>query len=180
MNERTDHAHTANSRAHTAHQTARLAELLDLLFEQARHDIPAPLVPAPQLRAMCVIDGQDHIPMRTLGRRLAAAPPSVCRLVDRLQALGFVQRHPHPDSGREVTLTLTPAGRAHLGRVRQRREHLLAEALDGLPAVEHSSLSTTLDTLHRALTGRPALRSVTPGPTLLPAAAHGPDGARTA
>ncbi|UFQ14073.1 MULTISPECIES: MarR family winged helix-turn-helix transcriptional regulator [Streptomyces] len=155
MTECTDHAR------HTVHRTARLAELLDLLFEQSRHDAPNPLLPAPQLRAMGVIDGQDHIPMRTLAHRLGASPPSVCRLIDRLQAAGFVQRHPHPDSGREVTLTLTPAGRVRLARVREGRENLLHQALQGLPEAEHTALSSALDTLHRALTTvRPHLHAL--------------------
>ncbi|GAA3491367.1 MarR family winged helix-turn-helix transcriptional regulator [Streptomyces cremeus] len=160
MTERTDHAR------HTAHRTARLAELLDLLFEQNRHDAPNPLLPAPQLRAMRVIDGQDHIPMRTLAHRLGASPPSVCRLVDRLQAAGFVQRDPHPASGREITLALTPAGRAHLAQVRAGRELFLQQALAGLPEEEHTALSSALDTLHRALAAdRSPLYAVRPQTT---------------
>ncbi len=82
-------------------------------------------------------------------------------IIHRLQATGFVQRHPHPDSGREVTLTLTPAGRVRLARVREGRENLLHQALQDLPEPEHTALSSALDTLHRALTAvRPHLHAL--------------------
>ncbi|MEV5607347.1 MarR family transcriptional regulator [Streptomyces sp. NPDC052225] len=149
MSEPTDQAHRS------AHQVALLAELLDLLWEQARHESPPPLIPAQQLRVMSVIDNHNGIPMRDLTRRLGSSAPSVSRLVDRLQALGYVERHPHPDSAREVTLTLTRPGHTHLTRVREHRERLLVQALETLPAEQSTALSTALGHLNRALAPRP-------------------------
>ncbi|WP_406368486.1 MarR family transcriptional regulator [Streptomyces sp. NBC_00647] len=134
-----------------ARQAGRLAELLDVLWEQDRNEGPPPYVSVSQLRVMYLVDRENGFPMRALTRRLGASPPSVSRLVDRLQALGFVERRPCPDSRREVMLGLTPAGRIHLARVRERRDQLLLHALRSMPGQQRAALAGGLAALQHAL-----------------------------
>lgn len=68
--------------------------------------------------------------------------------IDRLQALGFVERHRHPDDGRGVIVTLTDAGLA-----------VIDEAITTHLAAEHRMLGALdprqrrqLDTILRTLT----------------------------
>jgi DNA-binding MarR family transcriptional regulator len=140
-----------------ARQAGSIAELLDVMWEQDRNDGPPPYVPVSQLRVMYIVDRENGIRMRALTRLLGAAPPSVCRLVDRLQALGFVERRPCPDSRREVTLSLTREGREHLARIRARRDQLLLQAIDTMPSPQRTALTEALEGLQKALVDQPML-----------------------
>ncbi|MER5406279.1 MarR family transcriptional regulator [Streptomyces sp. NPDC002769] len=141
-----------------ARQARSIAELFDVMWEQDRNGGPPPYIRVSQLRVMNIVDREDGIRMRALTRLLGAARPSVCRLVDRLQALGFVERRPWPDSGREVLLTLTPSGRRHLAQLRERREELLLEALATMPADQRTAMAEGLAHLQSALADQPKLR----------------------
>lgn len=140
-----------------ARQAGSIAELLDVMWEQDR-DAPPPYTPVSQLRVMYIVDRENGLRMRALNRLLGAAPPSVSRLVDRLQALGFVERRPCPDSRREITLSLTEAGRKHLARIRERRDQLLVQALAGMPSRQRTALTEALAGLQQALVDQPMLR----------------------
>ncbi|MFJ8802797.1 MarR family winged helix-turn-helix transcriptional regulator [Streptomyces sp. NPDC102487] len=133
-----------------------MVELLDLLWEQARGQA-SPYVPASQLRVMCIVDRQDGIRMRDLTQLLGAAAPSVSRLIDRLQALGFVARGNCPSSRREVMLTITPAGQTHLTRIRDVRDQLLVQALAAMPARQRTALTQSLAGLQQTLLAQPEL-----------------------
>lgn len=82
----------------------RITELLDVLWESARNSTARVAAPGStsQLRLMYLMDREGGIRMRTVCHLLAASPPSVSRMCDRLQAIGFIERMPCPDSGREV------------------------------------------------------------------------------
>lgn len=148
-----------------AHHAGDVVELLDVLWEQVRNDVAQVPVSTSQLRLMYIVDREDGIRMRTVGKLLGAAPPSVCRLCDRLQALGFIERLPCPDSRREVVLRLTAAGRNHLARIRERREDLLSQAIGMMPAHQRIALAEGLAGFHAALsTTQPTPRIVPPVP----------------
>lgn len=75
-----------------ARQAGDMGELLDVLWEQDRNVGPPPYMSVSQLRVMYLVDRDNGIRMRVLTRILGASAPSVSRLVDRLQALGFVEQ----------------------------------------------------------------------------------------
>ncbi|MGW6212377.1 MarR family winged helix-turn-helix transcriptional regulator [Streptomyces sp. NPDC055109] len=155
----TDHVQPAHDDSRDAARQARsIAELFDVLWEQDRNEGPPPYIPASQLRVMNIVDREDGIRMRALTRLLGAGRPSVCRLVDRLQALGFIERRPCPDSGREVLLILTGAGRRHLEQLRERREGLLLRALGAMPGPQRAAMTQGLACLQSVLVDQPALR----------------------
>ncbi|MET7828971.1 MarR family transcriptional regulator [Streptomyces sp. NPDC005386] len=159
-----------------ARQAGRTAELLDLLWEQDRNAGPPPYISVPQLRVLYLVDREDGIRMRALARLLAASPPSVSRLVERLRALGFVGRQPCQDSRREVMLRVTSAGREHLAHIRERRDQVLLQALKAMPDHQRAVLAEGLAGLQRALSSHPMLHLVaedTP-PWGLPTLGHGP------
>ncbi|MFJ9344516.1 MarR family winged helix-turn-helix transcriptional regulator [Streptomyces sp. NPDC101733] len=156
----TERTHPESDPVHSAaRQVGRIVELLDILWEQARNNIPPPYVPVSQLRVMYIVEGEDGIRMRDLTRLLSAAPPSVCRLVDRLQALGFIERLPSPDNGREVMLSVTGAGREHLARIRECRDQLLIQTLADMPFPKRTALAEGLAQFEQALADDPMLRA---------------------
>ncbi|MEU8644380.1 MarR family transcriptional regulator [Streptomyces sp. NPDC048674] len=112
------------------------------------------------MRVLYLVDHEDGMRMRTLTRTLGASPPSVSRLVDRLEALGFLERRPSPDSRREVMLCVTSSGRQHLTSIRHRRDELLFQALAGMAGPQRVALSEGLAGLQQAVTHHPMLRHV--------------------
>ncbi|MFD6289745.1 MarR family winged helix-turn-helix transcriptional regulator [Streptomyces sp. NPDC060205] len=134
-----------------ARSTGGVTELLGLMWERTgRATAAAPASPS-QLRLMYLVESEEGVRMRVVCEQLAAAPPSVSRLCDRLQAIGFLERLPCPVSGREVTIRLTAAGRAHLRHVREQRETMLRQAMDAMSDAERHALAEGLAALHAQL-----------------------------
>ncbi|MFF1697568.1 MarR family winged helix-turn-helix transcriptional regulator [Streptomyces sp. NPDC058257] len=144
---------TSRSYSHEATRSAgEIVELLDVMWEHARESTAIAPASTSQLRLMYVVDRDEGIRMRSLCKRLATSPPSVTRLCDRLQAIGFLERRPCPGNGREVTLRLTVEGRTHLQRVRGQRENTLHHAINALPTADRRALARGLAGLHTQLT----------------------------
>ncbi|MFI8005451.1 MarR family winged helix-turn-helix transcriptional regulator [Streptomyces sp. NPDC086010] len=127
-----------------APEVRQVLELLEVAWERGRHTLTTSPVSAAQIRVMYIIEREPGINLRTLGRHLDAAAPSVSRLCDRLQAAGFVRRTPRPDDRREMLLDLTDAGTAHLRDVRRRREQGLHQALKRMTPAAREALATGL------------------------------------
>ncbi|MFJ8211990.1 MarR family winged helix-turn-helix transcriptional regulator [Streptomyces sp. NPDC096033] len=125
-------------------EMSELIELLEVVWERGRDTASAPPVSSAQARVLFLVEANGRLNLRELGRLLEAAPSSVTRLCDRLQAVGFLERHPGADDRREVLLRLTPAGLTYLGRLRTRRLEVLAEAMAGMPETSRAALATGL------------------------------------
>ncbi|MFD5485356.1 MarR family winged helix-turn-helix transcriptional regulator [Streptomyces virginiae] len=125
-------------------EMSELIELLEVVWERGRDTASAAPVSSAQARVLFLVEANDQLNLRELGRLLEAAPPSVTRLCDRLQAVGFLERHPGADDRREVLLRLTPAGRTYLERLRDRRQAVLAEAMAAMPEASRAALATGL------------------------------------
>lgn len=146
-------------------ETSELIELLEVVWERSRDTVSAPPVSSAQARVLFLIDGYGEMNLRELGRLLEAAPPSVSRLCDRLQAVGFVDRHPGPGDRREVLLRLTPAGGAYLERLRASRQEALAQAMDAMSPDGRAALAAGLAEFCTAVPGPLRLpRRQTPAP----------------
>jgi DNA-binding MarR family transcriptional regulator len=70
-------------------------------------------------------------------------PPSMTRLVAKLEDAGLVTRTDHPTDGRQVLVAVSPAGMELIKADRRRRDAWLAQRLRDLPAEDR-------DVLHRA------------------------------
>ncbi|SCK44685.1 DNA-binding transcriptional regulator, MarR family [Streptomyces sp. AmelKG-D3] len=141
-----------DKRLHDAARAMRgVIELLEVYWTRIPDGSSPVTVSAPQLRVLYVLEGREGINLRQLGTELAAAPSSVSRLCDRLEALGFVQRSSSAASRREVELRLTPQGRAHLDRLRARREERLALVLARIAPDARSRLADAVEVIRSAL-----------------------------
>ncbi|MFF4582615.1 MarR family winged helix-turn-helix transcriptional regulator [Streptomyces sp. NPDC001373] len=125
-------------------EMSELIELLEVVWERGRDTASAPPVSSAQARVLFLVEANGRLNLRELGRLLEAAPPSVTRLCDRLQAVGFLERHPGADDRREVLLRLTPSGLTYLQRLRTRRQEVLAEAMAEIPEASRAALATGL------------------------------------
>lgn len=134
----------------SVHAARELIELLEVLWERGRDMAPTP-VSASQLRVLYSLDREEGINLRTLGELLGSTPPSVSRLCDRMEALGFVRRVPSQVSRRELELHLTSRGRAYLKELRERREAALLEAIATMKPAARKALLAGLTGFQEAL-----------------------------
>lgn len=149
-------------------QTAlELIELLEVLWERGKDMVPSTPVSASQLRVLYSLDREEGINLRTLGELLGSTPPSVSRLCDRLEAIGFVQRLPSPVSRRELELHLTGPGKAYLRDLRTKRQQALQAAIAAMAPSQRRALlngltgfKTALDEAGPAPWRRPEVKDV--------------------
>ncbi|MFE9751681.1 MarR family winged helix-turn-helix transcriptional regulator [Saccharothrix saharensis] len=135
------------------HVLTEVVEHLEVLWERSREVSPAPLS-ASQLRAMFVLDRGEGMNLRALTEALDSTPPSMSRLCDRLQAVGFLERVPSATSRREVVLRLSERGRTYLDGLRERRQEHLRGLIDVLPPDARAALVDGLTPLRDAVVAR--------------------------
>jgi DNA-binding MarR family transcriptional regulator len=90
---------------------------------------------------------EPELLLSELGKRLLVRPPSVTGTVDRLERLGLVVRTASPTDLRSKTVSLTPAGRQLIERVREGHQARLRMILSGLSDEEQGQLQQLLEKL---------------------------------
>ncbi|MBQ1084051.1 MULTISPECIES: MarR family winged helix-turn-helix transcriptional regulator [unclassified Nocardiopsis] len=130
----------SQEKAHDATRVASEAtELMEVLWGRGRELATAP-VSASQLKVLFILDDEDGVNLRTVTDRLGSTPPSVSRLCDRLEAVGFVHRTSSPSSRRELRVWLTESGRSFMRDLRARRERELHAVIARMPPRKRAML----------------------------------------
>jgi DNA-binding MarR family transcriptional regulator len=94
----------------------------------------------------------------TLGELAACeqvAPPTMTKVVEKLESQGFVTRQVDAKDRRVSRVTVTPAGRRHLEATRARRTSWLASRLDRLAPDELQKLTDAIDALETIIATEP-------------------------
>ena len=115
------------------------AESLLSVWEAARERAVGQLSRS-QLRAVMVVERCDGINLRGLADDLGVILSSASRLCDRLVAAGMVERAPGRVDRREISLHLTPAGRALLAALCSERRERLAAVLGAMSPAGRQAL----------------------------------------
>jgi DNA-binding MarR family transcriptional regulator len=89
-------------------------------------------------------NGEPGLRLTDIGDSLLIRPPSVTGVIDRLERMGLVERTSSSQDMRAKHVSLTPAGRQLLGRVKEGRKAKVNDILGGLTAREQSELSGLL------------------------------------
>lgn len=92
-----------------------------------------------------------HTP-RELADREHVQAPSMTRIVNALAEQGFVSRSAHPADGRQIQVSLTPAGQAALEEARGQRTAWLAQRVATLSPDERHTLSLAAHILQEMIT----------------------------
>ncbi|MCU1375937.1 MAG: putative MarR-family transcriptional regulator [Actinomycetia bacterium] len=90
----------------------------------------------------------------TLGELAASeqvAPPTITKVIDRLEDAGFVDRIPDAGDKRVCRVVLTPAGHQQLDDNRTRRTVWLAERLAALPTDDRNRLDDLVEMLEHLI-----------------------------
>jgi DNA-binding MarR family transcriptional regulator len=67
--------------------------------------------------ALKILERQPNLSLAQLSRRCFVKSQTMTRIVADLERRNWVERSPHPESERAISLALTPAGRASLGEM---------------------------------------------------------------
>jgi len=103
--------------------------------------------------ALATIDRHGPLTLGELADREHLAPPSITKLVNRLESEGLVRRGPHPDDGRAVSVTVTKAGATRVARARDRATAWLREQVGTLTPEEAERLPDVVLVLEALLAG---------------------------
>lgn len=115
-----------------------------------------------QWQVLAYLERNEGIHQSGLAELLEVEPITLGRLVDKLQAMGLVERRPHATDRRIWLLHLTDLARPKLNDLRELGDLTRGEALAGIPEDDREHLLKTLQALKANLvqaSGAPVQRS---------------------
>ena len=102
-----------------------------------------------QISAMLSLETAGAMTPRELAEAERVQPPTITRIIARLEERGLIQRTPHPTDGRQVILAPSPAGRQLLAEYQRVRDEWLAQRVSRLSAEERNILHRAAEILTR-------------------------------
>jgi len=84
-----------------------------------------------------------------LARAEHVQPPSMTRVIERLEQRGYLRRDPDPSDGRQVLVSGTPRGEQFVEDSRAMRNRWLATQIDKLDGVDRAALAAAAPALAR-------------------------------
>jgi DNA-binding MarR family transcriptional regulator len=140
---------TAVKRVTTAQLAVTLRDAITRVNRRMRQTRPVGDLTHSQISALQSIDLAGALTPRELAEAERVQPPTLTRIVSRLEELGLVVRTPHPSDGRQVILALSPAGRELLEGYRRSRDQWLAQRLSELSPEERDTVARAAEILAR-------------------------------
>ena len=125
---------------------ARLRISATRLARQLRQESDAGLSPS-QLSALACIERNGPLTLGALAEHERVAPPSVTKVVAKLEAAGLVQRRLDDRDRRVAWASITATGAARLAKIRQRKYAWLAARLGELDSDQRRRIAEALDAL---------------------------------
>lgn len=111
----------------------------------------------PQCKALIYLQDSEGVSQKRLAELSELDPMTLVRILDRMEADGWVQRRFDPSDRRAHTLWLTAKVKPVVDHVWQLIQETRAEMLQGLSAEERALLVTLLERVHANLTSLPPL-----------------------
>ncbi len=108
----------------------------------------------PQWRVLTMLRRHEGINQGGLADLVEVEPITLCRMVDRLQEAGLVERRADPADRRAWRLHLTDKARALLEEMRPMAFSLFDDAMTGLDPAERSDLFRMLERIRTNLSRR--------------------------
>lgn len=109
-----------------------------------------------QWRTLVVLSRNEGINQGGLAELLDVEPITLCRMIDRLEEAGHVERRRDPNDRRAWRIHMTDAAKPMLEDIRHIAEGLFADAVEGLSPSAQAELMTSLETIRANLTDKPA------------------------
>ncbi|MER7888628.1 MarR family transcriptional regulator [Micromonospora sp. NPDC094482] len=121
----------------------QLRDAITRLNRRVRQARPVGDLTVTQVSALTSLRLAGALTPRELADVERVQPPTMTKIVAKLEERGLVQRTPHPTDGRQVILAATEGGQAVLDQFERARDEWLAHRLAALDEDER-------ETLHRA------------------------------
>ena len=102
-----------------------------------------------QITALATVGREGPLTLGALADTEHVTPPSMTKVVERLEGLGLIERRADPVDRRRVLAAVTPAGDAALATARARKDALLSMRIAELAPDERARLAAALDVLDR-------------------------------
>lgn len=110
-------------------------------------------ITSPQWRVLVSVHCNPGINQGTLADMLDVEPITTCRMVDRLEQAGLVERRHDPNDRRAWQIFLTDAAMPLIDGMKDRASLLNTAALAGLTKSDQNNLVRMLDTIRQNLNG---------------------------
>ena len=141
---------TSPTAAHTVNTAPEIASRLRLsatrLARRLRQESGAGLSPS-QLSALAVIANHGPLTLGALAEHERVAPPSITKVVSKLESDGLVTRTPDPADRRICRVAVSPSGERLLEEIRRRKTAWLTARISQLDADRQRRLADALDVL---------------------------------
>jgi len=125
----------------------QLRDAITRLNRRVRQARPVGDLTVTQLSALTSLNLAGALTPRELADVERVQPPTMTKIVAKLEERGLVQRTPHPTDGRQVILAATEGGRAVLDQFERARNEWLATRLAELTEDERETLRRAADIL---------------------------------
>lgn len=132
---------------------AQLGGAITRLNRRLRRARPVSELPPGQMSALASLELAGAMTPRELADAERVQPPTMTRIVARLEELELVQRSPHPSDGRQVILAPSEQGRDLVRENRRARTAWLAKQLAELTPEERETLRRAAEILERVARG---------------------------
>ncbi|MEU4477141.1 MarR family transcriptional regulator [Micromonospora sp. NPDC023966] len=125
----------------------QLRDAITRLNRRVRQARPVGDLTVTQLSALTSLKLAGALTPRELADTERVQPPTMTKIVAKLEERGLVQRTPHPTDGRQVILAATEGGRAVLDQFERARNEWLASRLAALTEEERDTLQRAAEIL---------------------------------
>lgn len=126
-----------------------LRDAITRLNRRVRQTRPVGDLTATQLSALTSLELAGALTPRELADTERVQPPTMTKIVAKLEERGLVQRTPHPTDGRQVILATTDTGRTVLAQFDRARNEWLASRLAELTLEERDALQRAAEILQK-------------------------------
>ncbi|WP_319460571.1 MarR family transcriptional regulator [Micromonospora sp. RTP1Z1] len=127
----------------------QLRDAITRLNRRVRQARPVGDLTVTQLSALTSLKLAGALTPRELADVERVQPPTMTKIVAKLEERGLVQRTPHPTDGRQVILAPTEGGRAVLDQFERVRDEWLASRLAALTEDERDTLRRAAEILQQ-------------------------------
>ncbi len=126
-----------------------LGDAISRLNRRLRQARPVGELTQNQISVLTSLELAGALTPRELADAERVQPPTMTKVLAKLEERGLVQRTPHPTDGRQVLLSATTAGREVIAEQRRAKDEWLTRTLAGLPAAERETLRRAAEILGR-------------------------------
>lgn len=127
----------------------QLRDAITRLNRRVRQARPVGDLTVTQVSALTSLRLAGAMTPRELADVERVQPPTMTKIVGKLEDRGLVQRTPHPTDGRQVILAATEGGQAVLDQFERARDEWLAHRLAALDEDERETLRRAAEILQQ-------------------------------